>query len=162
MKTILLTACLFAATLAFSQQNSTEVQHKSIVVDNEKMMVEKYVGIPGEAVCGKGEHHHEAHLTVALTDASVLITTPEGKTKEAEFPAGAAIWSEAGIHSAKNIGENITKFLLVYIKEQGDSFLVNTHLPAICGQVGLLLNQCHHCSSKNKSYFKTIQFFYQN
>ena len=117
MKAILITACLFAATLAFSQQSSTSVEHKTIVLDNEEMMVEKYVGIPGEAVCGKGEHHHDAHLTVALTDASVLITAPDGETQEADIPAGAAIWFEAGIHSAKNIGENRTEFLLVYNKK---------------------------------------------
>ena len=87
------------------------------MLDNDKMKVVKYVGNPQEEVCGSGMHFHDAHLTVALTDAKVLITETDGTTQEVEIPAEAAIWFEAGTHAAINSGSSPTKFLLIYLKE---------------------------------------------
>lgn len=88
-----------------------------VVLDNDKVQVVQYVGEPYNNVCGLGEHHHDAHLTVALNDAKVLITEPDGKQQTAEIPAGASIWFEAGTHSVINEGNKQTKFLLIYLKE---------------------------------------------
>ena len=108
---------LLCSSLAFSQTDFNADNSGTLVLSNDKVEVVKYVGDPHGNVCGIGKHHHEAHLTVALTDAKVLITTPDGKQQTAEIPAGAAIWFEAGTHSVINEGTKETKFLLVYLKE---------------------------------------------
>lgn len=88
----------------------------SLLLDNDKVEVIKYVGKSQGDVCGIGEHHHQAHLTVALTDAKVLLLE-DGKEQVAEIPAGAALWFGAGAHSVINQGKEDTEFLLVYLKE---------------------------------------------
>lgn len=87
-----------------------------VLVDNDKLKVVKFTGEPYGNVCGIGTHFHKAHLTVALTDAKVLITSPDGKQQEVEIPAEAAVWFDAGSHAAINSGDKPTKFLLIYLK----------------------------------------------
>lgn len=87
-----------------------------LLLDNDKVEVIKYVGKSQGDVCGKGEHHHRAHLTVALTDAKILLTAG-GEDQVAEIPAGAAIWFGPGTHAVINKGEGDTEFLLIYLKE---------------------------------------------
>ena|SRR5690554_6151600 len=88
----------------------------SLMLDNEKVEVIKYVGTPQGDVCGVGQHHHQAHLTVALTDATVLLVE-NGKEQLAEIPAGAALWFGAGTHAVINRGQADTEFLLIYLKD---------------------------------------------
>jgi len=108
---------LFSLT-SFAQKSDHNADGSGkIVLNNDKVEVVKYVGNPEDNVCGIGKHHHDAHLTVALADAKVLITTPDGKQQTAEIPAGASIWFEAGTHSVINEGNKKTKFLLIYLKE---------------------------------------------
>lgn len=109
---------LFCMSTSFAQMGHNEDGSGSVLVDNEKVEVVEYVGEPNKDVCGLGNHHHDAHLTVALTDAKVLITPEEGEQTSAEIPAGAAIWFKEGTHSATNDGDKPTKFLLVYLKNQ--------------------------------------------
>lgn len=88
----------------------------SPLLDNDKVEVIKYVGNPQGDVCGIGQHHHQAHLTVALTDARILLVE-NGKEQLAEIPAGAALWFGPGTHSVINQGQKNTEFLLIYLKE---------------------------------------------
>lgn len=109
---------LLCVSFSFAQKSSHNADGSgNILLDNNKVEVVKYVGKPDNNVCGIGKHHHDAHLTVALTDAKVLITTENGEQNTAEIPAGAAIWFEAGTHSAMNVGDKETKFLLIYLKD---------------------------------------------
>lgn len=117
MKTLQLLLLLLCFSVSFGQNVENKEESGKVLLDNDKMKVVKYVGNPEEGVCGIGMHHHDAHLTVALTDAKVLITSPNGKNQEAEIPAEAAIWFEAGTHSAINSGNAATKLLLIYMKE---------------------------------------------
>ena len=114
----LLVILLLCGSTTFAQKsNQNSDGSGKVLVNNDKVEVVEYVGNPKDNVCGIGEHHHDAHLTVALTDAKVLITTPDGKQQTAEIPSGAAIWFDAGTHSVVNEGKKDTKFLLVYLKE---------------------------------------------
>ncbi len=110
---------LFALSLTSYAQESTHNLDGSgkVLVNNEKVEVVEYLGKPEGNVCGVGEHYHDAHLTVALSDAKVLLTSTEGEQQSAEIPSGAAIWFDEGTHSAVNEGNKDTKFLLVYLKE---------------------------------------------
>ena len=109
---------LFFTSTALTQTSSNNADGSGIVVlDNDKIEVIEYVGKPQGNVCGMGEHHHAAHLTVALTDATVLLTSAEGEQQTTDIPADAVIWFDAGTHSAMNKGNNETRLLLVYLKE---------------------------------------------
>lgn len=109
---------LFCALFCFAQDSNHNADGSGkVLVNNDKVEVIEYVGKVHDNVCGIGEHNHEAHLTVALTDAKVLITSPYGKQQTAEIPAGAAMWFDKGTHSAVNGGDKETKFLLIYLKE---------------------------------------------
>lgn len=105
------------SSFTFAQKSHNADGSGTIVLNNDKVEVVEFVGEPQGNVCGLGKHHHDAHLTVALSDASVLITTPDGKQQTAEIPAGAAIWFDAGTHSVINEGSRKTNLLLVYLKE---------------------------------------------
>lgn len=109
---------LFCYSTSFAQKSDHNADGSGkVVLNNDKVEVVQFVSKPQGNVCGLGKHHHDAHLTVALTDAKVLITKPDGKQQTAEIPAGASIWFEAGTHSVINEGNKETKFLLIYLKE---------------------------------------------
>ena len=98
MKNLLVLILVFYYSISVGQNLINKDGSEEVVVDNDKMKVVKYIGVSNKDVCGIGEHHHKAHLTVALTDAEVLITSPDGKSQIAKIPAGASIWFEAGTH----------------------------------------------------------------
>lgn len=116
MKNFLFSMFFICSTFAFGQNLGAIGDNGKILVDNNKVEVVKFVGKPQGNVCGIGMHHHKAHLTVALTDAKLLISSPDGKQQEVEIPAETALWFDAGSHSAINSGDEETKFLLVYLK----------------------------------------------
>lgn len=111
-------ALLLSCSAAFGQVGTHNADGSGkVVLDNDKVEVVEYIGKAQGAVCGLGEHHHKAHLTVALTDAQILITAEDGGQQQATIPAGAAIWFDAGTHSAMNSGNQDTRLLLVYLKD---------------------------------------------
>ncbi|MCK7510138.1 MAG: hypothetical protein MZV70_42945 [Desulfobacterales bacterium] len=72
--------------------------------ENEQTRVLEFVSRPGTALCGVGKHSHPAHLTIALSDAKVRVTPPDGSTIEATNKLGDVFWSEAETHAVENIG----------------------------------------------------------
>jgi hypothetical protein len=116
MKNFLSLMSVFCFALSFGQNFNAAGGDGQILVNNDKVKVVEFTGKPQGNVCGAGTHFHKEHLTVALTDAKVLITSPGGKQQEAEIPAGSAIWFGAGSHTAVNSGEKETKLLLIYLK----------------------------------------------
>ena len=118
MKQTLLFALLVFATafVAKSQIAATVTDSEKVIVDNNRIKVTEYVSSPGNDICGKGKHSHEAHLSILLTDAKVKVATADGKTQHHDLKAGAAFWSEAETHTAVNVGTNIAKAYLVEVK----------------------------------------------
>lgn len=114
MKNFLFLTGILCCTSVFAQ-NANVGDEGQVLVNNDKLKVVEFVGNPQGNVCGEGKHFHKEHLTVALTDATVLITSPDGKQQEVEIPKGAAIWFDAGIHMAVNSGSKETRLLLVYL-----------------------------------------------
>ena len=115
MKTpLLILSLLFYCSFSFGQNAKTNDGSGKVLIDNDELKVVQFESNPQENVCGKGKHHHDAHLTVALTDTRILIISEDGKKQEAEIPAGVAIWFDAGTHSAINDGTAPAKVLLIY------------------------------------------------
>jgi len=118
MKSLLfLSLLLFCGTLSAQNQESDNSE-KKVVLDNDKMKVVEYFSQPQGDVCGPGMHHHGPHLTIVLTDAKVKITPEKGEAQEVEVKAGTSLWFGADeTHSVINSGDEPTKMILVYLKE---------------------------------------------
>jgi beta-alanine degradation protein BauB len=87
-----------------------------VVFENDQTRVLEFVSRPRTAVCGVGKHSHPAHLTIALSDAKVRVTLPDGKTVVATNKLGDVFWSEAETHAVENIGGANMRALIVEFK----------------------------------------------
>lgn len=112
MKT--LTFCLLVVSQVLYAQSSDG----KVVLDNADVKVYEFESTPGKDVCGAGKHSHPAHLSVLLTDASITITTPEGKVSTKKMKAGTTFWSPAETHMVVNSGAGNVKVQLVEVKKK--------------------------------------------
>ena len=87
-----------------------------LVFENPSLRVLEFVSRPRTWVCGVGKHSHPRHLTIALSDAKVRITLPDGKKIEAGNKLGDVFWSEAETHTVENIGTGTMRALIVELK----------------------------------------------
>jgi hypothetical protein len=113
-KILFITICL----LGFSLSTKCQIINVpgdtiQLLLENDKMKVTEYISNPGKDVCGLGKHDHNPHLTILLTDASVLLTTEDGKSQDVEAKAGATFWSDKETHAAINSGDKMIKAILV-------------------------------------------------
>ena len=99
-------------------QDAAKVQPSSyrVALENNRVRVLEYNGLPGMGVCGTGVHSHPAHLTVRLTPAKVKITQ-NGRTVEIENKLGDVFWSEAQTHETENIGGANVRSLIIELKD---------------------------------------------
>ena len=106
------------APLSGSAQDAARVQPGAyrVVLDNAQLRVLEFSARPGTELCGVGRHSHPAHLTIALSDAKVRVTLPDGKQIIAENKLGDVMWSEAETHTTENIGGRAVRALIVEIK----------------------------------------------
>jgi hypothetical protein len=95
----------------------TEPGSYRLVLENSRVRVLEFVSRPRTVVCGVGKHSHPPHLTVALSDARVRITLPNGKVVEAGNKPGDVFWSDAETHTVENIGGGVIRALIIEIKD---------------------------------------------
>ena len=95
----------------------TEPGSYRVVFENDKVRVLEFFSRPRTWLCGVGKHSHPAHLTVALSDARVRVTLPDGKKIEATNRLGDVFWSEAETHTVENIGAGSVRALIIELKE---------------------------------------------
>jgi quercetin dioxygenase-like cupin family protein len=119
MKNLFITTILIfgIGIISNAQVNGKFKDEIKVIFENDQMKVTEYASSPGKDACGLGEHSHRAHLTVILTDMKAKVTTRDGKTMEAELPAGTSFWSEAETHSVINTGDKPAKILLIEPKK---------------------------------------------
>lgn len=98
-------------------QQTAKLESK-LVVDNETVRVYEYESKPGKDVCGIGKHSHPAHLTVMLSDASVTVTSADGKVSTQKLKAGTTFWSDAGTHIVINNGTGDVRCQFIEIKKK--------------------------------------------
>jgi quercetin dioxygenase-like cupin family protein len=118
MKHTILSAFCFLGFCAYgnSQHGGVVKDTMRTILENDKLKVVEYISTPGKDACGKGLHSHAPHLTILLTDASIRLTTKDGKEQDFELSAGFTLWSEAETHMAINNGGRPVKAYLVEIK----------------------------------------------
>jgi hypothetical protein len=113
-------AILFmAASYTSIAQDAAKVQPAAfrVVLENDRTRVLEFVSRPRTEVCGVGKHSHPAHLTVALSDAKVRVTLPDGRKIIATNKSGDVFWSEAETHTVENIGGSEVRALIVEYKD---------------------------------------------
>ncbi len=113
MKAIAVLFLVFFSVTSQAQEKKLSNTTSKILVDNGKVKVTEFESLPGKDVCGLGTHSHPAHLTVLLTEATVTVSLPNGKTMTQKLPAGTTFWSEAETHTVINSGQTISKAQII-------------------------------------------------
>lgn len=113
-KLLIIAICLLDFLFnAKSQTINASLDTVQLLLENDRMKVTGYVSNPGKDVCGLGEHHHNPHLTILLTDASVHLITEDGKSQDIEAKAGATFWNNEETHAVINSGDKVIKAILI-------------------------------------------------
>ena len=87
-----------------------------VVLENEHLRVLEYRSRPGQNMCGLATHSHPAHLTIALSDAKVRVTLPDGRKIVVGNKLGDVFWSEAETHATETVGGAPARALVVELK----------------------------------------------
>lgn len=113
MKKVILILSFALFLVAARAQDANGQPTGKVILDNEKVKVTQFESQPGKDVCGLGNHSHDAHITVLLTDATVTVSLPNGKTATHKMPAGTTFWSEAETHTVINSGSSVSKAQII-------------------------------------------------
>lgn len=87
--------------------------HYQVEFENDQVRVIRISYDPGEST---GMHDHGAGVVVNLTDMGVRFTLPDGTTQQDTTPAGTAVWSDAGTHSAENVSGRTIEAVYIELK----------------------------------------------
>lgn len=87
---------------------------RKVLVENDRVRM-----IEGTLKAGEKEptHSHPSYIFYALTPCKLKVTLPDGKTAEAEYKGGEALWREPVTHAGENIGTTEARFLIIEFKE---------------------------------------------
>jgi hypothetical protein len=99
-----------------SQSGGSGKDAPNVILENDKVKVTEFLSAPGADACGKGKHSHNERLVIAITDASIKMTTEDGKTQNLDLKAGTAFWGGTEMHSVVNTGKQPAKFYAVEVK----------------------------------------------
>jgi quercetin dioxygenase-like cupin family protein len=109
-----------AALLAFSARAAMAQDPVKAAPESYKVTSEnRYVRVLDIHLTASGKvpmHSHPGYVAVALTPCKVRFTSPDGKTQEAEFKPGEAVWREAESHSAENLSTSECHALNIEVK----------------------------------------------
>jgi len=116
---VLKISCAFALILAWAgvaaAQDPVKVDpaHYKLVLENPSVRVLK-IDYP---VGSKSTmHQHPDAMVIALTDAKVQFTMPDGKSETADFAAETVTSTPAGLHTPANVGTAPVNALLIEFK----------------------------------------------
>ena len=110
---VLCFALVFAPWAAAQDPTVVDADHYSVVFENERVRVLRITYGPGEESV---MHHHPDAVAVFLTDQTAEFTLPDGTTQTVESKDGEALWTPAGDHLPKNVGEGPIELILVELK----------------------------------------------
>jgi len=116
-KLILLVVGLITLTATLSvAQDPLEVGPDiyKLLFENERVRVMEITFKPGDKI---GTHSHPDHMAYLLTDGKLLLSYPDGTTKDLDGKAGEVIWINAETHAAENVGTTEVKGVVIELKE---------------------------------------------
>jgi quercetin dioxygenase-like cupin family protein len=114
-RSFFLTALLAFSARVVTAQDPAKVAPESYKVTSENKYV-RVLDIHLKASAKVPMHSHPGYVAVALTPCKVRFTTPDGKTQEAEFKPGEAVWREAESHSAESLNSSECHALNIEVK----------------------------------------------
>jgi hypothetical protein len=120
MKKLFITLFVVCFALVGKSQSESGKSGKfasQVILENDKVKVTEFDSDPGADACGKGQHKHNERLVIAITDATIKMTTEDGKTQNLDLKAGTAFWGGTELHSVVNTGKQPAKFYAVEVKE---------------------------------------------
>jgi quercetin dioxygenase-like cupin family protein len=85
----------------------------SLIMENDYVRVLDANFSPGAQAT---MHFHPNHVVYVLNDGRLKITMPDGKSNNVDLKAGQAIWMQAGMHSAENVGKEAAHNLVIELK----------------------------------------------
>ncbi len=80
------------------------------------MRVLEFVSRPGMGVCGNGMHSHPAHLTVALSEAKVRVTLPDGRASTRQQARRRVLERSRNARGGEHRGRDL-RALIIEIKD---------------------------------------------
>lgn len=108
---------LGADDLAAQDAVAVDPRGYKVRYENEQIRILEYTAKPRAGVCGQGMHSHPDHVTLQLTDATVRVTTSDGKTVVPPPGRAGQVWFEPAItHAVENIGRNETRAYMIEFK----------------------------------------------
>lgn len=89
---------------------------EKVVLENDKVRVVEFVLEPG-APMGMHDHPRD-RVEITVSGGKVRVTTPDGKTQEAEEKQGSVVFSKASParHDVVNIGQSVLRAYHVELK----------------------------------------------
>lgn len=82
--------------------------------ENERVRVMDVTFAPGASIA---MHSHPDHFAYVLSGGTLILSYPDGSSKEANVKAGDLLWMDAESHAAQNPGDAELKLLVVELKE---------------------------------------------
>jgi len=106
--------------MAFSQSKDDPLDSLKICADTQKLVFEnQFVRVIDNQVPVGGTepmHDHPHGVVVYLSDGKNQTTIQDGKTSVSEHKANTVVWSEATVHSVKNVGSAPTHTIRIDVK----------------------------------------------
>jgi quercetin dioxygenase-like cupin family protein len=90
------------APLAAQDAYTVTGQEQTIIYKSDWVRVRRVIHQPGETA---PMHEHKQRVSVYLTDATVRLTAPDGKSQDVHYTPGLVKWSEPTRHVLLNIGK---------------------------------------------------------
>jgi hypothetical protein len=101
--------CLVVAFRAFPQSNLDALDSLKACAATQKLIFEnEFVrAIDDRIPTGVAEplHRHRHGVVISLTTSTYETVTQDGKKTVAQHKEGTAVWSEATVHTVKNVGD---------------------------------------------------------
>ena len=114
---ILAIVSLAASTVPALAQDPLKVAPNtySLVLENDQVRVLRAVVTPGAKT---PMHEHPVNVVIALTDAAVRFTLPDGTTQDLKLTRGTPVWGPAGKHAGENVGQAKGEVIIVELKSK--------------------------------------------
>ena len=113
---VLSAGLMIAAATAAVAQDPLEVGPDvyKFKFENERVRVMDVTFAPGVS---SAMHSHPDHFAYVLSGGKLILSYPDGSSKEVDVKAGDLLWMDAESHAAKNPGDTELKLLVVELKE---------------------------------------------
>lgn len=110
----LLFVLLFISNRSTAQDAAkVDPKHYKVEFENDEIRVLRITYGPGEKSV---MHSHPEGVVVFLTDGTLKMNLPDGKSKEMDPKAGQVIWSKESKHQPENLGDKPFEVIQIEMK----------------------------------------------